>query len=217
MPPVLQLGPFKLTPTALGVSGSPELEQWGTPLKFALWCQQASPWWIGDLLNQGDARFGEMFSQVCEGAVSADQLQRYESVARRVPAENRVEGLSWSAHAAVARLPHKMQREMLARAERLGWTSALLQKKVRQEIARQKAKGIRVVPDEPRSRGEVQFAEIDSGEGDDGQLPDSKEARSSNNDQIELDEAVSNTGVAQPASAEKADADSSQLDSEKTE
>lgn len=143
--PELPLGPFSLTPTRLIVAGSPgagpPLEEWAGPLRFALWCQQGAPWWIGDLLNAGDARFGEMFSQVCEGAVSADQLQRYESVARRVPPENRRAGLSWSAHAAVARLPHALQRKMLDRAEQAGWTSAVLSRKVREEIERRRGSG----------------------------------------------------------------------------
>lgn len=143
--PELPLGPFFLTPTRLTVGGGPghgpPLEEWAGPLRFALWCQQGAPWWIGDLLNAGDARFGEMFSQVCEGAVSADQLQRYESVARRVPPENRRPGLSWSAHAAVARLPHALQRKMLDRAEEAGWTSAVLGRKVRDEVERRRRSG----------------------------------------------------------------------------
>ena len=141
--PTLPLGSFLLTPTRLTVGGGhgPPLEEWAGPLRFALWCQQGAAWWIGDLLNAGDARFGEMFSQVCEGAVSADQLQRYESVARRVPPENRRPALSWSAHAAVARLSPPLQRKMLDRAERAGWTSAVLNRKVREEVERRKRSG----------------------------------------------------------------------------
>jgi len=105
MPSGLTVGKFRFTETGLEVRGHPTVEEWEVPLQFALWCQRASPWWIGDMLNSGDAHFGEMFSQVCNGPVSADQLQRYESVARRVPPENRRATLSWSCHAAVARLP----------------------------------------------------------------------------------------------------------------
>ena len=136
MAPKISLGKFDFLPAAVKVQGKPELDQWAGPLRFALWCQRASPWWIGDLLNAGDARFGEAFSQVCEGPVSADMLQRYESVARRVPPENRHPDLSWSAHAAVARLPHDQQRRMLSLAETNGWTSEQLRVKVRDLVKR---------------------------------------------------------------------------------
>ena len=76
------------------------------------------------------------FPQVCQGAVSADMLQRYESVARRRAAgENRRPNLSWSAHAAVARLPHNRQQVMLEKAERYGWNSEVLRVKVRESLA----------------------------------------------------------------------------------
>jgi len=138
MQPKFSLGKFDFLQTAVLIRGKPPLDDWAQPLLYALWCQRASPWWIGDLLNAGDARFGEAFSQVCEGDVSADMLQRYESVARRVPRENRRAKLSWSAHAAVARLPYGQQREMLCLAEENGWTSEQLRVKARQWVRDQK-------------------------------------------------------------------------------
>ncbi len=83
------------------------------------------------MLLAGDAQFGEDFSQACEGLISGDQLQRYESIARRVPPRNRRDNLSWSAHAAVARLSDGDQRKMLLAAERNGWTSEELRKRAR--------------------------------------------------------------------------------------
>lgn len=129
--PNLHLGPFRFTSTTVKIQGKPTVEDWLGPLQFALWAQRASPWWIGDLLNAGDTRFGEAFSQACQGLVSADMLQRYESVARKVPPSVRRESLSWSAHAAVARLPQEEQRRMLALAEKNGWTSEQLRVHVR--------------------------------------------------------------------------------------
>lgn len=140
-PPTLRLGPFRFTGTTVKIEGKPAVEEWLGPLQFAIWAQRASPWWIGDLLNSGDARFGEAFSQACEGIVSADMLQRYESVARRVPPSVRRPGLSWSAHAAVARLPPDEQRKMLALAEKNGWTSEQLRVYVRDQQRRQKEQG----------------------------------------------------------------------------
>jgi hypothetical protein len=132
MEPKISLGKFQFLPSSVKVTGRPPIEDWSGPLQFALWCQRASPWWIGDMLNAGDAHFGEAFSQACEGLVSGDQLQRYESVARRVPPENRRASLSWSAHAAVARLPSVQQRAMLKAAEKNGWSSEVLRRKARE-------------------------------------------------------------------------------------
>lgn len=134
--PKISVGPFHFTSVGVRISGKPELTEWQGPLQFALWCQRAGPWWIGDLLNAGEDRFGESFSQMCEGAVSAEMLNRYASVARRVPIENRVASLSWSAHAMVARLPLDLQKPMLQEADRHGWTSEELRVKARDALKR---------------------------------------------------------------------------------
>jgi hypothetical protein len=131
MPPKISVGPFHFTSVGVRISGKPEIAEWKGPLQFALWCQRAGPWWIGDLLNAGEDRFGETFSQMCEGAVSAEMLNRYASISRRVPLENRRPGLSWSAHAVTARLPHDVQKNLLLQAERHGWTTDELRAKAR--------------------------------------------------------------------------------------
>ncbi|MEM6329918.1 MAG: hypothetical protein AAF790_06685 [Planctomycetota bacterium] len=135
-PPKISVGPFHFTSTGVRISGKPTLDAWKGPLQFALWCQRAGPWWIGDLLNAGEDGFGETFSQMCEGAISGDMLNRYASVARRVPIGNRLASQSWSAHAAVARLPGDEQRRFLRQAERLGWSSEELRVKVRDHMRR---------------------------------------------------------------------------------
>jgi hypothetical protein len=137
-PPKITVGPFHFTSVGVRITGKPELAEWNGPLHFALWCQRAGPWWIGDLLNVGEDRFGETFSQMCEGAVSAEMLNRYASVARRVPIENRVASLSWTAHAAVARLPHDLQKRLLLDAERHGWNSDELRAQAREVAKRQR-------------------------------------------------------------------------------
>jgi hypothetical protein len=140
--PRLNLGHFRLETCRVQINGAPSLEDWAGPLLFALWCDRASPWWIGDLLVLGDAAFGEQFSQICRGHISADQLQRYESIARRIPPENRVDSLSWSAHAAVARLSLQEQRMMLARAQQEGWNSEDLRRAVRDFLAAKRGEAI---------------------------------------------------------------------------
>jgi hypothetical protein len=132
--PKISVGPFDFTSIGIRISGKPEVTEWKGPLQFALWCQRAGPWWIGDLLNAGDDRFGESFSQMCEGTFSTEMLNRYASVARRVPIENRIPTLSWSAHAAVARLPLDLQKRLLLDADRQGWTSDDLRAEARKAL-----------------------------------------------------------------------------------
>ena len=179
-PDTLPLGPFRFGPAGLTIVGRPTVEAFAGPLRFALWCQQGGKWWIGDLLNHGDARFGEMFSQVCEGQVSASLLQQYESVARRVPPENRRPNLSWSCHAAVARLPSASQRRLLAKAEQYGWNSSILARRARSEIAEAKAAAAgRPDPDDsgeddgaPGPRSEPQFRDDEDNDPFDAGPPD---------------------------------------------
>jgi len=132
--PKMGLGPFEFRPAQASVKGRPPLAEWQGPLQFALWCQRASPWWIGDMINAGEDLYGEEFGEVCGDTLSTEMVSRYASVARRVPAQNRRPALSWSAHAAVARLPHAQQRRLLAEAERQGWNSDELRKKVKKLV-----------------------------------------------------------------------------------
>lgn len=137
---MLKLGRFVFEPCRARVRGRPPIDEWEGPLRFALWCQRASPWWIGDLLNSGDVSFGEIFYQICESyGVSPDQLDRYRSVARRVPAANRRANLSWSAHAMVARLPVDEQADVLLEAETKGWSSEEIRRKLRSRAEADKA------------------------------------------------------------------------------
>jgi hypothetical protein len=133
----ITVGPIEFYSTGIRITDNPPLEAWKGPLEFALWCQRAGPWWIGDLINSGEDSFGEQFSQMCEGIVSTEMLSRYASVARRVPFQNRHPNLSWSAHAAVARLDLPGQRRLLAMADREGWTSEELRVKARELKAKE--------------------------------------------------------------------------------
>ena len=66
---------------------------------------------------EATVRAGEEFAAVWGETLSTEMVSRYASVARRVPPQNRRPRLSWSAHAAVARLSYADQRRMLALAE----------------------------------------------------------------------------------------------------
>ena len=62
--PQINLGRFHFRPASIAMDGRPPLAEWKGPLQFALWCQRASPWWIGDLINAGEDIFGEEFAAI---------------------------------------------------------------------------------------------------------------------------------------------------------
>lgn len=60
-------------------------------------------WWLGDWLNTGEQRWGEMYSQALEiTGLSVETLSKYKRVAARVPADIRRPDLTWTHHFAVA-------------------------------------------------------------------------------------------------------------------
>ena len=78
---------------------------------------QGHQWWIGDLLVDGERRFGDDFAQataVLEQARVEPQTQlNYRWVASRIDHDRRREQLTWSHHEAVARLTAKQQTKAL--------------------------------------------------------------------------------------------------------
>lgn len=94
---------------------------------------KAMPWWVGDWLNFGEAKYGETYTQAI--ALTGEKYQtllNWKSVAKRVPLDVRHPCLSWSAHAEVASLPSEQQAEWLDRVEANSWTREELRKAMRQ-------------------------------------------------------------------------------------
>lgn len=74
-------------------------------------------WWLGDWLNAGEMRWGEMAMQaVEETGRGVDSLKKCKAVATRFPPENRVEALSWSHHRAICYLEQNERDEWLGAA-----------------------------------------------------------------------------------------------------
>ena len=68
-------------------------------------------WWIGDWLNAGEMRFGEMAVQAVEGTGRAvESLIKYKQVSQRIPPHMRYPELSWTHHFSVAWLPDINER-----------------------------------------------------------------------------------------------------------
>lgn len=74
-------------------------------------------WWVGDWLNYGEAKWGEMYAQAIE--ITGWEYQRLANaklISAQIQFSLRQEKLSYSHHVEVAKLPHEKQHYWLQRA-----------------------------------------------------------------------------------------------------
>lgn len=103
--------------TGLDFEQGTEFSDWQNVVGFLKSTGKATPIWIGDALNFGQDKFGELYSQVLETTgYDPDTISHYQSVMRRVPRENRFSGLSYSHYRLVSKMSHELQREALKQA-----------------------------------------------------------------------------------------------------
>ena len=128
---------FKLGKVGVTVDGTPSLEDWQTAMQLVQRCNSASLWWIGDLLKEGEARYGDLASQEDgDGKYDYQTLADAKYVACRIPFSDRSEKLGFLHHKIIAPLSEKIgekeyrvtedQREWLRRAAEEGWSAGRL-------------------------------------------------------------------------------------------
>lgn len=128
----LQVGKFTLSKTCVEVSGNPTFEEWQEAMAFAGRAESGVMWWIGDLLNDGEVRYGETYAQ----AMEATELE-YQTVADAkyvsgaIEFSVRTEKLSFTHHKLVAPLTKPQQTKWLAKAEKEGLSVAELRKELK--------------------------------------------------------------------------------------
>jgi len=98
-----------------------ELEYHGWVLegkRIGLMCR-GSPWWIGDWLLYGNARWGEMYTAAAKiTGYDPKSLRNMRYVASRFDPSLRKDNLTWSHHALLASLDRDRQLHWLERATR---------------------------------------------------------------------------------------------------
>ncbi len=89
-------------------------------------------WWIGDWLNFGEQKWGEMYAQALETTnYDYATLADAKWVASRVELSRRRETLSWSHHRDVAALEAEKQEIWLDKADKNQWSRAELREAIR--------------------------------------------------------------------------------------
>lgn len=120
---------FEPTARGLVIHGKPTYENWvgyGRRLEFV---EGAIQWLIGDWLNYGERKWGEMYAQ----AVTKEQAKtwrNYKWVSDRVKLSLRKDNLSWSHHQMVAPLDPSEQEIWLLIAKQKGWSANELRRQI---------------------------------------------------------------------------------------
>jgi len=135
--------------SATGWTAASELEYRGWVVegkRIGLMCR-GSPWWIGDWLLYGNARWGEMYAAASRiTGYDPKTLRNMRYVASRFDLSLRRDNLTWSHHALLASLDRDRQRTWLERAAH----DRLSVEDLRSELRAERRGGIEP-PDEHRS------------------------------------------------------------------
>ena len=126
--PAISTGKFEASPIGLSVHRG-RIDEW----EWLAYCSgvrtvgAALPWIVGDLLNYGEAAYGEQVSQAYDlwEEYAQGTLSNWQYVAGRIPKVRRRERVGWSLHYEVAKLDPDEQELWLVQLEN-GMTRAQL-------------------------------------------------------------------------------------------
>ena len=108
---------MKVSPVGLVIAGEINYDTWAAVGPVLGEYTRGVAWAIGDWLNFGEARWGEMYAQAIDTTgLSLGRLRNLKYLAGAVPYANRVAGLSLSHHEAVAPLSIDQQNKLLLMA-----------------------------------------------------------------------------------------------------
>ena len=111
------------TKIGLNIQKNISYEDWQKVGGLIVQIYRSSQWWIGDWLNFGENKWGEMYSQALESTpYSYRTLATAKWVSNKIEMARRRETLSFSHHKEVAALEPAEQIKMLKKAEENGLT-----------------------------------------------------------------------------------------------
>ena len=118
----LELPKCKVSKTGLVFDESLTYDEWELIGKQLQNIHKSIQFWIGDWLNFGERKFGEMYAQAIEETgLDYQTLANYKTVANLVEFTRRRVNLSWSCHREVAFLNPEIQENLLEKGLQEGW------------------------------------------------------------------------------------------------
>lgn len=130
---ITSLEKLKRTSVSAEIDPSATLEECMQMLRTLITCQDSIQFWIGDMLNEMDHRFGDKFTEAAKiTGLDIGTLANYSSVSYCVQKSLRNEKLEWSYHKEISRLEPKDQKKWLGLAEKEGLKVRELRESIRQ-------------------------------------------------------------------------------------
>lgn len=120
----------KFTETGLKLNKSMGYDEWENIVSQLARMEKATQWWIGDALNFGEAKYGEMYAQAIDDS-QKKTWQNCKFVAKSIESSRRRELVSWSTHSEVAGLEPDAQNELLDMAEKAQLTKQQMRSEVK--------------------------------------------------------------------------------------
>lgn len=130
---------FKRTTVGLEIQGAITFKQFMLAFATLDKTGRGYQWWIGDVLNEGEKRFGDDYAQVLdpieeekrENEGKGETFRQYQQVACRIVFGRRRPNLYFGHHHAVAYMPEVEQEHWLDLATNEGWSVDKLRKKIK--------------------------------------------------------------------------------------
>ena len=129
MSDILATPNVSLTSVGLTFTGPLSFDAWMNLMQTLSTLDTATQFAIGDALVYGDTAYGEKYSQAMDiTGMEYQTLANRRWVSKHVPVTNRIQGLSWTHHRAVAGLPETEQVDALQWAIDSGSSASGLQR-----------------------------------------------------------------------------------------
>jgi len=124
----------KFTAVGVKVPENITFEEYEQALSFAARAEGASQFWIGDLLNAAEGKWGEMYTQAIEmTGLSYQSIANAKWVCSKVQFSDRSEKLGFQHHQKLASLPSDQQRKWLTKAAEESWSAAEMVKQIHED------------------------------------------------------------------------------------
>jgi N6-adenosine-specific RNA methylase IME4 len=108
------------TKTSLTIDPETQYERWESIGEQLNQIEGAIQWWIGDWLNFGEHKYGELYAQAIDAGADPKTWMDYKWVSNAIETSFRNDVLSWSHHRAVAPLSPNEQKYWLDKAAKEG-------------------------------------------------------------------------------------------------